>query len=115
MAVRKGIAIWPQDRASRFSVKAVETLSGDRVITVAEMERTQIFLFDPGGAGRNLDLPAEETSKGAVIFISNRADAAEVITIRNDAAATVCTPTQNEAAIVFCDGVSWCGLVGAQS
>lgn len=115
MAVRKGIAIWPQDRASRFSVAAVETLTGTRTITVAEMERTQIFLFDPGGAARNLDLPAEEASKGAVLFISNRADAAEVITIRNDAGGTITTPTQNEASVLFCDGVSWCGLTGAQS
>lgn len=115
MAVRKGIAIWAKDRASRFPAKPVETLTGTRVITAAEMEQYQIFLFDPGGAGRNLDLPAEEISQGAVLMISNRADAAEVLTIRNDAGGTITTPTQNEAAIVWCDGTSWCGLTGAQS
>jgi hypothetical protein len=50
-----------------------------------------------------------------VLFISNQANAAEVITIKNDAGTAICTPTQNEAAIVWCDGVSWYGAVGAQS
>jgi hypothetical protein len=115
MAVRKGIATWPADRANRVAVKTVETLGADRTITVAEIERYQVFLFDPGGSARNVDLPAEEHCKGVVIFLSNRADGAEVITVRNDAAATITTPTQNEASVLFCDGVSWCGLTGAQS
>ena len=46
-------------------------------------------------------------------MVSNEADAAEVLTIRNDAAATIVTPTQNEAALLWCDGTSWYGLVGA--
>lgn len=115
MAVRKGIAVWAQDRACRFSARAVETLTGARTITLAEVEQYQIFLFDPGGASRTVTLPAEEACKGVVVMISNRADAAEVLTIENDAASTVVTPTQAEAAMLFCDGVSWCGLVGAQS
>lgn len=98
-----------------FAVNVLETLGADRVLTQAEADDNNVFTFDPGGAARNLDLPAEATSTGLVLFIANAADAAEVITIRNDAAATICTPTQNESAIVFCDGVSWRGLVGAAS
>jgi len=92
-----------------FSVKASETLTGHRTLTLAEVQASRIMSFDPGGAGRNLVLPAEADCAGLVLFISNTADAAEVLTIQDDTPATVCTPTQNEDAIVFCDGVKWYG------
>ena len=94
-----------------FSVTTVETLTGHRTLTQAEVNESTIWSFDPGGAARNLILPPEATSTGIVLFISNAADAAEVITIQDDTPATVCTPTQNEDAIVWCDGVSWFGGV----
>ncbi len=86
----------------------LEVLSADRVLTQAEVDDNNIFSFDPAAA-RNLDLPAEADCAGIFLFIHNEANAAEVITIRDDAAATICTPTQNESAIVWCDGVSWRG------
>jgi len=92
-----------------FSVAAAETLSGTRTLTVAEVSAAHIFHFDPGGAGRNLDLPAAASCSGLVLFIANKADAAEVLTIRDATTATVCTPAQNESAIVWCDGVTWDG------
>lgn len=115
MTTRERIATWPTNRANRFSVKTAETLTGARVITPAEVERYQAMAFDPGGASRNVDLPAEASSAGVLLMISNTADAAEILTIRNDGGGTVVTPTQNEAALVWCDGVRWYGLVGAQS
>jgi len=93
----------------RFAVAAAETLSGTRTLTLAEVEAADIFSFDPGGSARNLDLPAEADCTGICLRISNTADAAEVITIRNDGGGTICTPTQNEDAIVWCDGVAWYG------
>jgi hypothetical protein len=111
---RERIAINPSDKASRMSCKPVETLGADRVITVEEVNRYNAFAFDPAGA-RDLTLPPEAECVGVVLFISNQANAAEVITIKNDAGTAICTPTQNEAAIVWCDGVSWYGAVGAQS
>jgi hypothetical protein len=113
--MRERIAIAPSGRSSRFAARTAETLAGARVITFDEVERYQAFAFDPGGAARNVDLPAEEACAGAHLWISNTADAAEVLTIRNDAGGTVVTPTQNEAAFVWCDGVRWYGSVGAQS
>lgn len=115
MAQREGNATWPKDRANRNSVKLMETLTGTRTLTAAEVEQYQFLSFDPGGAARNLDLPAEEACEGVYLYISNQADAAEVITVRNDAGGTIVTPTQAEACVVWCDGVRWCGLVGAQS
>lgn len=92
-----------------FAVQAAETLTGHRTLTAAEVSNANIFSFDPGGAARNLILPPEATSAGLVLFISNKADAAEVITIQDDTPATVCTPTQGESAVVWCDGVTWDG------
>ncbi len=109
------IATRPRGAANRWSVKPAETLSGARVITIAEADRYNAVAFDPGGAGRNVDLPAEELCAGVVLFISNTADAAEILTVRNDAGSTIVTPTQNEACMVWCDGVRWYGFVGAQS
>ena len=95
---------------------APEILTGARVLTAAEVLDHSVFAFDPGGAARNLDLPVASASMaGQVLFIANTADAAEVITIRTAAAATVATPTQNESAIVFCDGADWHGLVGVST
>lgn len=85
---------------------ATETLSGNRTITAAELAEYNIFSFDPGGAGRDVTLPAEATSAGQWRVIANRADAAEVLTVKDDGGATICTPTQNETAMVFCDGTS---------
>ena len=95
-----------------LGVAVLEVLGADRVLTQAEVDSTNVFSFDPAAA-RNLDLPAEADNAGIVLFIANTANAAEVITIRDDGAGTICTPTQGESAIVFCDGVSWRGSVGA--
>jgi hypothetical protein len=68
-----------------------------------DADSPQVLFLDPGGAGRNVDLPAEETSKGLFFIIVNTADAAEALTIRNDAAGTVGSVTQNEAAFCICN------------
>ena len=92
----------------------VETLADDRTITAAEFSKYSVFVFDPGGAARDVTLPTEAASGGstsmlATIRITNSADAAEVITIKNDAGTGVggATPTQNETSVVSCDGTSW--------
>lgn len=71
-------------------------------------------VIDPNGSNRNVVLPKEACSKGLCFLIYNSADAAEILTIQaSDAATTICTPTQNEAAWVECDGTSWRGQVSA--
>lgn len=113
--MREKIAVGSENSSSRFPVKAVETLAGNRTLTKAEIDAYQFMAFDPGGAGRNLVLPAEAESQGALLFVANKADGAEILTIQNDAPATVCTPTQGECAVLWCDGANWYGLVGAFS
>jgi hypothetical protein len=113
--MREVIGINSQTSSSRFPQKPLETLTGARTITVDEIDQYQGFAFDPGGSARTVTLPAEAASKGAFVTISNEADAAEIITIENDGTDTIVTPTQNEAAILWCDGTSWYGMVGASS
>ena len=86
-------------------------LAGTLTLTV---DSPTMLFIDPDGA-RNLVLPAEADSDGLFFIIVNQAGSSEVITIQEDTPATVCTPDQNETALVFCDGTTWEGLVGANS
>lgn len=87
-----------------------ETLSGNK--TMARSDSPVQFL-DPGGANRNVDLPAEE--EGLVYIISNEADmGSEDLTVREDTGmTTVVTVSQNEVAIVVSDGTGWAAMVAA--
>jgi hypothetical protein len=60
--------------------------------------------LDPNGA-RTIKLPPEQ--EGLWFKIINFADAAETITIQDDAAGAVETCDQNEAIELYCDGTSW--------
>jgi hypothetical protein len=87
-----------------------ETLAANKTLTCDD---PYYQVLDPGGAGRNVVLPKEAASKGLRFLIRNAADDAEVLTIQaSDASTTVCTPTQNETALVACDGTTWRGIVG---
>lgn len=86
-----------------------EALGAAKTLTCDD---ARIQVLDPGGAGRDVTLPDVSASKGLDFYVRNAADAAEVLTIKNAAAATICTPTQNETAYVFCDGAAWYGMVG---
>lgn len=82
----------------------VETLATDKTLTTADQTFQKL---DPGGAGRVVFLPAEETSDGVWFWITNAADAAENLTVNDDGLGTVVVLNQNEAAIVICNGTSW--------
>ena len=92
-----------------------ETLAAHRTILQAEIDAYTTLAIDPGGAARNVVLPPEATSAGAFLFIVNTADGAEVITVQDDTPATVGTPTQSEGIMLWCDGTTWRGVVGAMS
>lgn len=92
---------------------AVQTLTGNFAVPVGS---PHVLMLDPGGAGRNVTLPANP-SKGDWFLIVNTADAAEVLTIQNSAAGALVppiTPTQNESALVVYSGdatLGWRGFV----
>lgn len=90
------------------------TMAGDRTLTADEVAECTIWSFDTGGSARNLTLPDADDCAGLVLFIANKADAAEVLTIK-DGAGTICTPTQAESAIVWSDGSTWDGGTLASS
>jgi hypothetical protein len=100
--------------ASKKKAATAETLAGNRTLTLAEVQKYAFWAFDPGGAGRNLVLPNASTAPGEMLWVANTADAAEVITIQADSA-TVCTPTQAESAVLWCDGTKWRGIAGSNA
>ena len=79
-----------------------ETLGSARTIVLSDAQHLQL---DPGGAGRDVTLPPFRD--GLSYMIVNRADAAEDLTVKDAAAATIVTISQNERAIVASDGSSW--------
>jgi hypothetical protein len=102
-----------QPSAARYYTANSEALAATKTL-VCDDAFYQVL--DPGGAGRDVVLPKEAASKGLSFHIRNSADAAEVLTIKaSDGSTTVCTPTQNEAAAVSCDGTTWRGVVGASN
>jgi len=75
-----------------------QTLAGDTTLTVKD---SQMQAIDPGGAGRNVTLPAGET-KGRFMFIANKADADEgIVLLQPDASTSLCTISQNDMAIIY--------------
>jgi len=85
------------------------TASGNITLTTAS---SIIQTIDPASTARTVTLPAEADADGFIYMIANEASDATVVTIKDDGGSTVCTPTQNEAALCFCDGTAWVGLVG---
>lgn len=70
--------------------------------------------LDPGGAGRTVNLPPEE--RGLCFIIINRADAAEDLTIKEDSSTTtIGVISQDELAILVCDGTTWNIGVGTKT
>ena len=119
------------DSASSGTLSSADMLSA----TSAKFQ-----FIDPGGSARNLDLPdlrnsTNDTTSGTgtvgtdvyadhnmgTFIISNTADASEVITIRgwngSSTTGTICTPTQNETAIVHWTGEDkgWIGIAGSDA
>lgn len=83
-------------------VYAEATLTG--ATTIGKFS-AQMLKLDPGGANRNVTLPAAED--GLMFWIVNAADAAEDLVVKNQAAATIGTINQNEEGVFVCSGTTW--------
>jgi hypothetical protein len=64
-------------------------------------------------AARDVTLPAVAYSTGLQFYVVNNSAGANTITVKNAAAATIASVAQNKRAVLFCDGTTWFGLVGA--
>jgi len=96
---------WANAIAGDFFSGATETLIGTKVIGDAD---SMMLKMDPGGAHRDVTLPAEAdvTPSGRMYWIINAADAAENLVIKNDGGGTIATANQNESALVYNAGKS---------
>ena len=125
-------------QGTKYDSSNAETLSGAKTLTATS---AKYQFLDPGGSGRNCDLPdlrsattdinSEGTGTGGTaryadlqggsFIISNTADGSEVITIRgwngSSTTGTICTPTQNETAILTWTGVDngWIGVAASDA
>ena len=97
---------WANAIAGGFYSGAVETLAAHR--TVLTDSDAMILKLDPGGAHRDVTLPAESTvsPSGRMFWILNAADAAENLVLKDDGGATIATANQNESALVYNAGQS---------
>lgn len=84
--------------------QSTETLAAAKTLSPGD---TQYQRLDPGGAARDVNLPPEGSSQGLWYYVLNLANAAENLVVKNDAGSTIVTISQNEAAMVVCDGTSW--------
>ena len=123
---------------NKYESSNAETLSGAKTLAVTD---SKYQFLDPGGSGRNVDLPDMRTlttdinsegtgdagtdryadTQGGFFVISNTADAAEVITVRgwngSTTTGTIMTPTQNETAVCYWTGATngWIGIAGSDA
>lgn len=82
-------------------------LTGATTLTVSS---TKFQRLDPGGANRDVTLPAEENNGGMWFYIINSANAAENLVVKDDAGSTIVTIEQSQAAFVACSGSAWKGF-----
>ena len=123
---------------NKYESSNAETLSGAKTLAVTD---SKYQFLDPGGSGRNVDLPDMRTlttdinsegtgdagtdryvdAQSGFFVISNTADAAEVITVRgwngSSTTGTIMTPTQNETALCNWTGATsgWIGIAGSDA
>lgn len=90
------------------------TLAG---AVVLDQTYPSICAFDPGGAGRNVDLEGvdngDPASHGKLRLIINKADAAETLTVRDAGGTTIGSVAQNKAGLFYHDedtGWALCAL-----
>jgi hypothetical protein len=83
----------------------VETLAAAKTL---DDHSSNIQILDPGGASRDVTLPAENgRANGLPFWFYNSADAAENLVIKNDAGTTITTIGMGKGAMVACDGSAW--------
>ena len=94
-------------------VERIPTLADNYQLTV---DHPPIIVADPQAASKDLLLPLASTAAGLVFIVVNIADAPENIVVKDSTdTTTIATVAQTESVVLVCDGVSWYGLVGANT
>lgn len=94
----------PTRRSRVRRAGTVATLTGTLTMTTAS---TFYQKLDPGGASRDVTLPAVADSTNLDFLFLNAADAAENLVVKNVGGSTIGTVNQNEAGLFVCDGSVW--------
>ncbi len=82
-----------------------ETLSGTKTLVVGD---DGIQWLDPGGADRDVVLPAEALSEDAMFVIVNTSDGAgEELVVKNDGGTTILTLGAGMGGMFGCDATDW--------
>lgn len=102
-SILTGASPAPGNPLARERIGAV-TLAGTLTLT---LQYRPVLRLDPGGSGRDVNLPAENVSDGLAFEIVNAADSAETLTVKDDGGGTIVAIAQNEKATVVCDGTTW--------
>ena len=94
-------------------LSSTDTLAGEYTLDV---DSPTVQVLDPGGASRDVLLPAEADAENLIFVIFNAADASENLVVKEDSdTTTIVTIAQNEGAILHCNGTDWKGIVGANT
>ena len=108
----RGFSFFKKVSTERLNFTGVNTsvMAADLVLTA---ESPTLQFLDPNAATRDVDLPAEALSVGKCFFLMSTAGGAEDLVMKDDGGGTIITISQNEAGIVFCNGIVWKGFMGA--
>ncbi|MCP5059550.1 MAG: hypothetical protein GY937_22835 [bacterium] len=87
-----------------YLAHATTTLTGAATLTVSS---PMIQYLDPGGADRNVTLPALAASDGLEFHIHNAANGLENLQVKNAGATNIVKIGPNQSARLTCDGSSW--------
>jgi hypothetical protein len=103
-------------KSSELPAMPAETLSGARTLTASEVNRWNLFSFDPGGAARTLTLPTAAGLKNKVLVIANTGNATEPITVVDGDSNAVVIIDQGQRALIWSDGTTvFGGAIGSTS
>ena len=105
-AVTESEQIWNGRKVFLSDVPTTTTLTG--AVTLVR-NSTRVQRMNPGGASRNVTLPANDL-EGWEFFFVNTAGAAENLVIKNAAGTTIVTVEQNQAGFVWNASGAWTGF-----
>ena len=111
---REAIATWTTGRANRISVRAPEALTGNRVVTIDELERFQALVFNPSTTSRDVTLPPVAACQGVQVFIGNLGTTTGTLVVKDSGGTAIATVGPSAAGDVagawfLCDGTAWYG------